>query len=500
MLVDMLHSFAYPETRALIDFDNTFVAGCFYGEKVLVALLEGLINFDEAGHVVNPGAIDAVGEQMGVATHIFTTQVRDSVNYGQTTEDALLAVRFMGMTGFGNRQTSPWFLFSPSDAWAADGLLQGAGRPLSIPAVEHAQETPEYVVGLVADTYYSNAGAIVDLADGVKEEPRHLQSVVTIGLTIFNSKRDFVQRIQNGDYTKLREHPREMTPREVAAAARMGITPSRDNEWPDWLLRTLRRERPAFMRSGGYEQLKMWPYWLIWITIDCLSLWSGIVYEMVALDSQGRVVERARPQPFVHETTGKHFLAWGDAPRTRSDFDSYVDLDDEANRPTFLSEDVLREELDIPKSTKEQHAENVGGVCNLHLDGRACTLGEACKYAYHYGHENLGIFYSVADKSHKYTDGKWYCKVCGAPWAHQACSDAETCPGGTWDKYHAIRKECDGDDTKSYPAWWRKDYVPDGGIRFAPHKVDAPPVTPVRKSNSRVYHRCVPDPHWLIYT
>ena len=221
MLVDMLHAFAHEETRALIDWDGTFVAGCFYGEKVVVALLEGLITFDEAGHVVNPDAIDGVGEQMAVATHVYTHDVRDVVTYAQTTEDALLAVRFMGMTGFGNRQTSPWFLFSPSDAWAADGALKCAGKGLTIPSILGAQKTPEYVVGLVADTYYSNAGAIVDLADGVKEEPRHLQSVVTIGLTIFNSKRDFVQRIQNGDYTKLREHPREMTQREVAAATRM---------------------------------------------------------------------------------------------------------------------------------------------------------------------------------------------------------------------------------------------------------------------------------------
>jgi len=284
MLVDMLHAFAHEETRALIDWDGTFVAGCFYGEKVVVALLEGLITFDEAGHVVNPDAIDGVGEQMAVATHVYTHDVRDVVNYGQNTDGAQIAVRFMGMTGFGNRQTSSWFLFSPSDAWAAGGSLQSASGGLSIPSIVRAQETPEYVVGLVADTYYSNAGAIVDLADGVKEESRHLQSVMSIASTIFNNKNDFEYRIQNGDYTKLRQHRRDMTPREEAAAERMGITRS-DEEWPEWFLDVLRRKQPGFVGSQDYERLKVWPYWLIWIQIDCLSLWSGIVYEMVALDS-----------------------------------------------------------------------------------------------------------------------------------------------------------------------------------------------------------------------
>ena len=472
MLVDMLHAFAYPETRALIDWDGTFVAGCFYGEKVVVALLEGLISFDEAGHVVNPDAIDSVGEQMAVATHVYTHDVRDVVTYAQTTEDALLAVRFMGMTGFGNRQTSPWFVFSPSKELAAGGALQSGS--LSIPSIERAQKTSEYVLGLVADTYYSNAGAIVDLADGVKEEPRHLGSVMNIASTFFNSKNDFAHKIQNGDYTKLRTHPKDMTPREEAAAERMGITRS-DEAWPEWFLDVLRRKQPGFVGSQDYERLKVWPYWLIWIEIDCLSLWSGIVYEMVALDSQGRVVERARPQPFVHETTGKHFLAWGDAPQTRSDFDSVVDLDDEANWPTtFLSADVLREELDKGKPTQEQHTEDIGGVCNHHRRGSPCWSGDACEYAYHYGHESLGPFYKVGDKSWQHTDGKWYCKVCGAPWAGRGyCSDAETCPGGTWDKYHAIREACDLDDTKSYPAWWRTGYVPEGGVKIAPPKVDA---------------------------
>ena len=475
MLVDMLHAFAHEETRELIDWDGIFGAGCFYGEKVLVALYEGLITFDEAGHVVNPGAIDAVGEQMAVATRIYTHQVRDVVTYAQTTDGAQLGVRLMGMTGFGNRQTSSWFVFTPSEDWAADGALKSAGNG-RITEIVGAQKTPEYVLGLTVDTYYSKGGAIVDLADGVKEEPRHLKSVLGITSTIFNSKHDFVQRIQNGDYTKLSEHPRLMTPREVAAAERMGITPSRDNEWPDWLLRTLRRERRDFMRSGGYERLKMWPYWLIWIDIDCLSLWSGIVYEMVALDPEGRVVLHARPAPYVDETTNKHFLAWDDAPQTRSDFDSVVDLDDKANWPTtFLSADELREALDIEKSNAEKHTEGIGGVCNEHIRGSPCNRGDACEYAYHYGHENLGTFYKASDKCHKHTDELLYCKVCGAPWdkEKQRCSDAKTCPGGTWDKYHAIREACDLDDTKSYPAWWGKDYVPEGGVKIAPPKVDA---------------------------
>jgi hypothetical protein len=480
MLVEILHAFAHEETRVLIDWDGTFCAGCFYGEEVLVALVEGLISFDEAGHAVNLQAIPQVGEQMAVATHIFTHQVRDVVTYAQITDGARLAVRFMAMTGFDDRQTSPWFVLTTSDAWAADGALQYGH--LSIPSIERAQKTSEYVLGLVADTFYSNAGAIVGLEDGVAENPDHLGSVMSIVATIFNSKRDFVHSIQmhsiqNGECKHLRVHPREMTPREVAAAARMGVTPSDDNVWPDWLLRTLRRERPGFMRSGGYEQLKMWPYWLIWIEIDCLSLWSGMVYEMVALDSQGRVVERARPEPYVHDDDDKtHFLEWGAAPQTIADLGSFVDLDDEANRPTFLSADELREELDKGKSPSQKRAEGIGGVCNKHLDGHPCDRGDACPYKFHYGHENLGTFYKVADKCHKHTDGLLYCKVCGATWDMRKhhCSEEETCAGGTWGKYHAIREQCDA-EKKPYPDCWKSGYVPEGGVQIAPPKVDAAP-------------------------
>lgn len=478
MLVDQLHALCFKETRDAINWKKVFGAGCFFGEETLSAAYMGLITFDDAGHCVEgPHAILRVGEQIAVATRIFTHDVRDVVTYVQehNTAGARLAVRFMAMTDFGNRQTSPWFLLTASDAWAAGGSLQyaGSGSQVYITDIERSQKTSEYVLGLVADTYYSNAGGIVGLEDGVAENPDHLQSVMSIVSTIFNSNHDFAHRIQNGNPTKLREHPRLMTPREVAAAERMGITPSRDNEWPDWLLRTLRRERPAFMRSGGYEQLKMWPYWLIWITIDCLSLWSGIVFEMVALDNEGRVVERARPAPFVHETSGEHFLEWGAAPQTLADLDSFVDLDDEANRPTFLSVEALREALDIGKSNQQKHAEGIGGVCLRHINSKSCQEGVECKYAFHYGHKDLGPFYKIGDKCDEDDTGKW-CKVCGARWNVQkrCCSDAETCPGGTFDKYHAIRKACD-EEKKPYPAWWRTGFVPDGGVKFAPHKVDA---------------------------
>jgi hypothetical protein len=480
MLVDQLHALCFEETRNAINWEKIFGAGCFYGEEVAVAAIMGLIRFDDAGRVVDPDAILRVGEQMAVATHVFTHQVRDVVTYAQITDGARLAVRFMAMTGFDDRQTSPWFVLTTSDAWAADGALQYGH--LSIPSIERAQKTSEYVLGLVADTFYSNAGAIVGLEDGVAENPDHLGSVMSIVATIFNSKRDFVHSIQmhsiqNGECKHLRVHPREMTPREVAAAARMGVTPSDDNVWPDWLLRTLRRERPGFMRSGGYEQLKMWPYWLIWIEIDCLSLWSGMVYEMVALDSQGRVVERARPEPYVHDDDDKtHFLEWGAAPQTIADLGSFVDLDDEANRPTFLSADELREELDKGKSPSQKRAEGIGGVCNKHLDGHPCDRGDACPYKFHYGHENLGTFYKVADKCHKHTDGLLYCKVCGATWDMRKhhCSEEETCAGGTWGKYHAIREQCDA-EKKPYPDCWKSGYVPEGGVQIAPPKVDAAP-------------------------
>ena len=485
VLVDQLHALCFEETRDAIDKKKVFGAGCFYGEETLAAAYMGLITFDDAGHVVDPDAILRVGEQMAVATRIFTNDVRRVVNYAQehNTAGARLAVRFMAMTDFGNRQTSPWFVLTLSDAWAADGALQSGS--LSIPSILGAQKTSEYLLGLIADKYYSDAGAIDDLVlEEIVENPDHLKSVMKIASTFFNSKNAFAHKIQNGNVTHLREHPREMTQIEITAAARMGVTESDDNVWPEWFERILQRERPAFMRSDDYEQLKKWPYWLIWIHVDCLSLWGGIVFEMVALDNEGRVVERARPVPYVHDDDDETpFLEWGAAPQSVEDLGSFVNLDDKGNWPTFLSDEALRKALRIGKTTQEKHAEDIGGVCNKHLYGRACDIYDKCPYKFHYGHKNLGIFYRVSDKCDEDDTGKW-CKVCGAQWAHQSCSKAETCPGGTWDKYHAIQKECD-DAGKPYPAWWDKNYVPEGGVKFAPRKVDVAPVAPGWKSNYR---------------
>ena len=450
MFCDMYHALANHEVHDQINFDDIFIAGCLFGEEYQSAMFLGKVPFDDAGAIVGPGAIDDIDKGMMIAGKIFTKQVREAIDYAQATEGAKLAFRMMAMSGHpAYRELSPWLVLK-----SVLPRLPNLGRYLSVKKIMTLRSTDEYKLQLCVDMMWASVGKVGEI-EVLRETPRRLLNIVNEIDTFFHHESDFFEKLRRSfdsgveTHTEkiLLDHPRAMTAVEVAAAARLGVLPDENGAWDDGLIEMLEQLRP-----GQYSpDQQKWPFELIWVTTDCITLQRGMAYELVALDARGRVVKSARPSPCVVDD-GVPYLKWGSAPKTVGDLGDYVDVS--TLRTDFLNEAQLRDALGVNVPTQAIRAERGGfaTICERHRWGEACNDGKSCPYEYHFGDDGHGVFFKTSEKRKERRGRNPICSVCGSEWdrRHRRCSSASC----QWPAYQATMNQHEADGTP-YPAFWK---------------------------------------------